>query len=72
MRDPAAAAAMLDPENNLWFSRCWSERQIPPAPVTAAAGSTVPHKDQDYYLGLLGHALLQQWRRERANREVVP
>lgn len=71
MRDPAAAAAMSDPENNLWFSRRWSERQIPLAPATAAAGSTVPPDYQDFDLRPLGHALLLQWRRERANREVV-
>lgn len=53
MSNLAATAAMSDRENILWFSRRWSERHIPLAPATAAAGSIVRSDDKDDGLRLL-------------------
>ena len=63
MRDAAAAAAMSDPENNRWFRRRWSEA------ATVVVQQEVSADPDDNDLGLLGHKLLADWRRERAERE---
>ena len=74
MRDAASSAAMSDPENNRWFRRRWSDDTVQPASmsVTAVAGATAKSiVAADDRLTLLGHDLLQQWRRERAGEEAV-
>jgi len=56
--DAASAAAMSDPERNPHFRRRWSEMDdiVVPRPL--------PSADADQSLD--GAALLQAWRRERA------
>lgn len=63
MRDAASAAAMSDPRRNPSFRRRWQEQ--PYRCASEGAHTPVPN----VALEITGRALLEQWRRERAQRE---
>jgi hypothetical protein len=64
--DAASAAAMSDPWRNPLFQRRWRESQ-------QAADPRPPDPPAVDQLELTGQALLEQWRRERAQSvEVAP
>ena len=59
----ASAAAMSDPRRNPSFRRRWQE------PLDRYASEGVPTPEPHVALEITGRALLEQWRRERAQRE---
>ena len=66
MMDAAAAAAMSDPQRNPAFRRRWQDQP------DHLARTDAPAPKPDDALELTGRALLEQWRRERMQREGVP
>ena len=60
--DAAAAAAMSDPDSNRWFRRRWQEPQPPAERLPPAAACDQNPVEQT------GRALLEEWRRELAQR----
>jgi hypothetical protein len=65
MRDAASAAAMSDPRRNPSFRRRWQEQ------LDSYASEGAPTPEPHVALEIIGRALLEQWRRERAQREGV-
>ncbi|MBL6459398.1 hypothetical protein JMJ55_29205 [Belnapia sp. T6] len=63
--DAATAAAMSDPERNPAFRRRWQDVASP----SPALGRPLAAQDD---LELTGRELLEQWRRERAQRGGAP
>lgn len=62
--DAASAAAMSDPRRNPSFRRRWQEPADYPASLEA------PTPTPEVALEATGRALLEQWRRERRQREA--